>query len=117
MDSISASALPSSADLSYARTEGSAERQRSALEALAKSGDKASVRKAAEKFESQFLSQMLGLMFKGVKTDGMFGGGNAEGMWRDFYVEQVGDVITKRGGIGVANTIERELLKLQEATR
>jgi peptidoglycan hydrolase FlgJ len=57
---------------------------------------------------------MLGHMFKGVKTDGMFGGGQAESTWRDFYVEEVSDVIAKRGGIGVADIVERQLLQLQE---
>ena len=30
---------------------------------------------AAQKFESQFLAQMIGQMFQGIQTDGPFGGG------------------------------------------
>ena len=86
----------------------------SALESAAATGDKAAIRATAQKFESQFIAQMLGHMFKGVKTDGMFGGGQAESTWRDFYVEEVSDVIAKRGGIGVADIVERQLLQLQE---
>ena len=111
---MNSSPLPSAAELGFARTQGAAEMRRGAIEAAAAAGDKPAVRAAAEKFESQFIAQMLGHMFKGIGTDGMFGGGEAEGMWRDFYVEEVGQVIARRGGIGVAEVIERQLLQLQE---
>ena len=32
------------------------------------------VKDTAQKFESQFLAQMIGHMFEGIKTDGPFGG-------------------------------------------
>jgi Rod binding domain-containing protein len=115
--SLASSSLPAIGDVGLARTQGAAESQRDTMKAAAAAGDKSTVRKSAEKFESQFVSQMLTHMFKGVKTDGMFGGGHAEGMWRDFYIEQVGDVIAKRGGIGIADTVERQLLQLQEVSR
>ncbi len=109
--------LPSAAELGFARSQGAAELRRTALESAAAAGDKAAIRATAQKFESQFIAQMLGHMFKGLGTDGMFGGGEAEGMWRDFYVEEVGEVIAKRGGIGVTAVIERQLLQLQEVQR
>ena len=108
--------LPAVGNLGLARTEGLAQRQSDALKAAAAAGDKTAVRRSAEKFEGQFLSQMLEHMFKGIGTDGMFGGGQAEGMWRDFYIEEVGNVIARRGGIGVADAIERQLLQLQEVS-
>lgn len=111
------SSLPAVGDLGFARTHGAAERQRDSLAAAAAAGDKSGVRRSAETFEAQFISQMLNHMFKGIDTDGMFGGGQAESMWRDFYVEEVGEVIARRGGIGVADTIERQLLQLQEVSR
>lgn len=109
--------LPATGDIGYARTQGAAERQRDTLKAAAAAGDKTAVRKSAEKFESQFISQMLGHMFKGIGTDGLFGGGQAESMWRDFYIEEVGEVIAHRGGIGIADVIERQLLQLQEVSQ
>lgn len=109
-------ALPTAGDLHLARSQGVAERQRDALKAAAAAGDKTAVRHTAEKFEGQFLSQMLTHMFKGIDTDGMFGGGQAESMWRDFYIEEVGTVLARRGGIGVADVIERQLLQLQEVS-
>ena len=113
---MNASSLPDIAELSFARNQGATQRQRDTLNAAAATGDRSEVRKAAEKFESQFIAQMLGHMFKGVKTDGMFGGGQAESTWSDFYVEEVGNVIARRGGIGIADVIERQLLQLQEVS-
>ena len=36
---------------------------------------RAKAKDAAQKFESQFLAQMIGQMFEGIETDGPFGGG------------------------------------------
>jgi len=69
---------------------------------------------AAQKFESQFLSIMFQQMFEGVKTDGPFGGGTGEEMFRSLMTEAMAKQTTKAGGIGLADTIQRELLKMQE---
>ncbi|RAK68456.1 rod-binding protein [Phenylobacterium kunshanense] len=73
-------------------------------------------RDAAEKFESQFLSIMLQQMFQGVETDGPFGGGQGEEMFRSMMTEAMGKQMTKAGGIGLADTIQREILKMQGLT-
>ena len=111
------SQMPSTAELGLARGQGVAEQRRDAVKAAAATGDREAVRRTAEKFEAQFISQMLGHMFKGIGTDGMFGGGQAESMWRDFYIEEVGEVIARRGGIGVSAVIERQLLQLLEVSQ
>lgn len=103
-----------SATMSASRTTGQTEAAEATLRNAAQAGDRKGVRDAAETFEAQFLSQMLNHMMKGLGTDGMFGGGQAEQIWRDLYVQEVSDVIARRGGIGVTETIERQLLKLQE---
>ncbi|UUX50492.1 rod-binding protein [Nisaea acidiphila] len=72
------------------------------------------VRRAAEEFESIFVSQMLGHMFKGLDSGGMFGGGHAEGIYRDLMIDEYGKQVVSSGGIGIADTIERQLLALQE---
>jgi len=76
--------------------------------------DKKLLRQTAEDFESVFLSQMLQPMFETVPTDSFMGGGNAETIYRGMMVEEMGKAITKSGGIGIADTVYRELLKLQE---
>ncbi|MBL8556313.1 MAG: rod-binding protein [Phenylobacterium sp.] len=74
---------------------------------------RARARDAAEKFEGQFLSIMLQQMFEGVKTDGPFGGGVGEEMFRSLMTEQMGRQMTRTGGIGLADTVQREILKMQ----
>lgn len=74
------------------------------------------VREAAESFEAVFLSQMLAPMFEGVNDgDGLFGGGHAETVYRSMLTDEIGKSIARAGGIGLGDTIERELLALQEA--
>ena len=67
----------------------------------------------AQKFEAQFLSSMFQQMFSGLETDGPFGGGQGEEMFRSMMTEAMGKQVTKAGGIGLADTVQREILKLQ----
>ena len=80
-----------------------------------KASSSGEIRQVALKFEGLFLSQMLGHMFKGIKTDGLTGGGNGEAIFRDLLIQEYGSAISKSSGIGLANSIERQLLEMQEA--
>jgi len=82
--------------------------------AHAQARDPKSIDKSAEDFEAVFLSQMLESMFKGIKTDGPFGGGHAEEMMRSFMLQEYGKVMVAGGGIGIADAVKRELLHAQE---
>lgn len=73
------------------------------------------MRRTAEAFEASFLSQMMKPMFEGLSTDGMFGGGEAEGTWRGFLVEAMARQTVKAGGIGLADQVVAQMLKMQEA--
>lgn len=75
------------------------------------------VRFQAKEFEQVYLSTMLKQMFAGLSTDGPFGGGQAEETWRGVLVEKYADTITKAGGVGIANTVYRDLLQVQEGAR
>jgi len=70
---------------------------------------------AAQDFEAQFLSSMLQPMFEGIKADGAFGGGQGEQMFRSLLVDQYAQQMTRAGGVGVAQSVYREILKLQES--
>jgi Rod binding domain-containing protein len=70
--------------------------------------------KAASQFESVFLSQFLGSMFEGISTDGPFGGGQGEAMFRSLMLDEYGKQIEARGGIGLSSAITRQLLHAQE---
>lgn len=71
-------------------------------------------RKAAEQFESLFISQMFQHMSSGLKTDGPFGGGHAESMYNSMLYEKYGDQMSKNGGIGIADQVYSQLMQQQE---
>lgn len=71
-------------------------------------------REAAESFEAVFLSQILKSMSIGLKSDGPFGGGHGEEIFQDMLSEQMATHIAKNGGIGLSDSIYREILKTQE---
>lgn len=74
----------------------------------------AKMRETAQQFEASFISQMLKPMFEGVKTDGPFGGGDAEETWRSFMIEAMAKQTVKAGGIGLADQVVAQMLKMQE---
>ncbi|KPL51729.1 rod-binding protein [Prosthecomicrobium hirschii] len=83
-----------------------------------KSGDRASrMRAVAQEYESVFLSSMLKQMMPEIDAKSPFHGGSAEETWRGMLVDQYGKSITKAGGIGIADAVYRELMKVQEGAR
>lgn len=70
--------------------------------------------KVGRQFEQMFLSQMLAPMFAGLDTHGPFGGGSGEEMMRSFQTDAFAQSIVSRGGIGLAQNVAREVLRLQE---
>ena len=71
------------------------------------------IKQSAQDFESSFLSVMLAQMFKGVETEAPFGGGQGEEMFKSFFTDAVAKQVSRSGGIGLAATVEREMLKMQ----
>ena len=67
----------------------------------------------AQKFEASFLTSVLQTMFKSLSTAAPFGGGAGEDMWKSFLAEAMAKDMARRGGVGVAASVEREMLKLQ----
>jgi len=78
---------------------------------LAKRGK---IQATARDFEAQFLGVMLQQMWQGVGDGaGLFGGGPGEAMFKSFLTDAMAKQITKAGGIGVADAVSREMLKMQ----
>ena len=75
--------------------------------------DKA-IDKAATEFEAQFVSQMLTQMWQGIETDGYFGGGNGEEMFRGLMINEYGKQIAQSGKLGIADSVRNAMLKMQE---
>lgn len=74
----------------------------------------ARTRETAETFEASFLSQMLKPMFEGLSTEAPFGGGEAEATWRSFLIDAMARQTAKAGGVGLADNVMAEMLKMQE---
>lgn len=73
----------------------------------------AEIRRAAEEFEAVFLNQMLAPMFEGLQTDGLGGGGMGEEIFRPMLIERYAQSLTQAGGIGIADSVIRELMRMQ----
>jgi len=71
------------------------------------------IAKTAKDFEASFLSAMINTMFEGVSTDGPMGGGQAEQTMRSFMNDAFAKGMAQHGGIGLAPSIQAQMLKLQ----
>jgi flagellar protein FlgJ len=56
-------------------------------------------------------------MFSSIDTsEDNFGGGFAEETWRGMQAEQFAGVLAEKGGIGLADQLMSDLLRMQEAS-
>jgi peptidoglycan hydrolase FlgJ len=76
---------------------------------------KSKAKAAARDFESMFLNTMFEQMSTGIDGEGPFGGSGALKVWRSFLTDQYAKQFAKAGGIGIADHVYRELLKMQGA--
>ncbi|HEY9548925.1 MAG TPA: rod-binding protein [Kiloniellaceae bacterium] len=74
-------------------------------------------RRVGQEFEALFLSEMLAPVFEGIDADGLFGGGEGEKMFRSMMVQEYGKAIAQSGGVGIADAVQREILRMQENQR
>jgi peptidoglycan hydrolase FlgJ len=74
------------------------------------------MRETAQEFEASFIAQMLRPMFEGLSTEAPFGGGEAEGTWRSFLIDEMAKQTARAGGIGVADQVMSTMLKMQEVS-
>ena len=82
---------------------------------LGKINSAAQAEKTAQEFEAFFLGQMLQPMFEGLSAEAPFGGGHAEKIWRNMMLDEMGKAMAEAGGIGIADSVQQEILRLQEA--
>lgn len=75
----------------------------------------AKAKEAAEDFEAFFMTRMMESMYEGVSTDGMFGGGHAEKIYRSMLLTEYGKIMAKTGTIGISDSIMDSIIQMQEA--
>jgi Rod binding domain-containing protein len=71
------------------------------------------LRETAQDFEALFVAQMLATMSQGL-GHGLAREGAQSDAYQDMFNQEVGKLISRAGGIGVADAILREMLKMQE---
>ncbi|QXE90339.1 rod-binding protein [Geomonas subterranea] len=67
------------------------------------------IKKVAREFESMFVAMMLKSMRDTVGKDTLTGGGKGEETFRSLLDQEYANAAVQGGGIGLAQTIEREL--------
>lgn len=82
---------------------------------VANPADRKKAEAAAKEFEGMIIGQMLEPMFEGLKTDGAFGGGTGEMVFRSIMIQEVGKDIAAAGGLGLADDVMATMLRMQEA--
>ncbi len=100
--------------INQATLTAAGDKAKQAASALKGQSDADKIREKAKEFEAVFISQMLSPMFEGIEVDDNFGGGHAEKMFRGMQVTEMAKAISEGGGIGIADAIVKEMLKMQE---
>lgn len=71
-------------------------------------------RAVGERFEAMFLGQMFQHMTTGLEPDPVFGGGHGETVFRSLLIDEYAKETAKRGGVGIAAAVARQILQAQE---
>lgn len=72
------------------------------------------IHKTAQDFEAFFLYQSMSLMMPDMSDNPVMGGGHGEKMFQGILNEKIADTLAASGGVGLAKTIEKQLLQYQE---
>lgn len=83
-------------------------------EKMARGGSEEEIDRVSREFEAVFISEMMRPMFDGLEIDPMFGGGKGEEIFRSMMVDEYGKTMANAGGVGLADYIKAELIRLQE---
>jgi flagellar protein FlgJ len=82
----------------------------------AQSPNELKARKTAQEFESMFLEHALERLFQSEGTDGPLGdNGAGGGVYRSMLTKEYAGSLAKSGGVGIADQVYREILKMQES--
>jgi flagellar protein FlgJ len=79
-----------------------------------KPADIAALRDVAQDFEAVFLAQVLARINQGFGDDQADGASFDQGLYQDMFNDQVAKLISRSGGVGVADAVLKEMLKVQE---
>ena len=73
------------------------------------------LQEAAQEFEAVFLAQALQGLTSGLDQGGLLGdSGNSADSVSGMYQDEIAKLISRSGGIGIADSVMQEMLKSQE---
>jgi Rod binding domain-containing protein len=83
--------------------------------AQALSPAEAKIRKTADDFETMYLENMLQQVFPQDSGEGPLGNnGPGSDVWKGMLVNEYARGVSKSGGLGISDTIYRQMLQMQE---
>ena len=80
-----------------------------------KAGGRKEILEAAQQFEAFFLRTVLEDVIPEPSENSFGGGSHAEKVWSSMLNEHYAGILSKNGGLGIANLIYEQLLTIQEA--
>ncbi len=109
----SISAMPSSAEATFSALQMQKETKIDDTLNLKSLKNREDIDAAAQEFEAVFIAQMIKPMFEGLETDGMFGGGKGEEIFRGMMIEEYGKSIAARDVTGIQTQVANKLIEIQ----
>ncbi len=93
-------------------------KQNSTVEPKQKSvnDDREKIKKAAQGFEAIFVQHLLRTMRQSISKSGLFGDGISGDLYSSMFNEKIAEVITIKGGIGLADNIIKALENKSQIT-
>jgi Rod binding domain-containing protein len=101
-------------DPAVLQAQAQASQAKTGAPGVARSAGTSSVAKTAQDFEAMFVAQLLQPMFKGVDMSAMGGDSPGNGVYKEMLVREYGKAIAEAGGLGIADTVKQEMLRIQE---
>lgn len=75
--------------------------------------EKQDIEEVAKEFEAVFLAEMIKPMFEGLETDGPYGGGKGEEIFRGILIQEYGKNIAERDTTGIQTQVKNKLIEMQ----
>ena len=66
------------------------------------------LKQAVSEFEAYFVGEMLRRAGKSSLNTGLLDGGKGGRMFREMFYEEIGRIAARRGGLGLADAVERQ---------
>ena len=98
--------------MSYSQGSLAATSQKAKAAMSAKDVEKAG--ETAKEFEAVFIAEMIKPMFENLETDGMFGGGKGEEVFRGMLLQEYGKKIAETGSVGLSDSVKQQMILMQE---